>query len=80
MTNFDSIQLARNARKNSEFAEAEAILLDALRSAESVELREALLRQLFFVYFSPLYEHLEEAESCLEQIEKLNPSAENALE
>jgi hypothetical protein len=80
MSDFDPVQMARAAYKDGKYAQAESILNDALKTAEAHQLREALLRQLFFLYLSPLYEHLEKAEWCLQQIEEFNPSAENAQE
>ncbi|MGB8769731.1 MAG: hypothetical protein WCC92_08955 [Candidatus Korobacteraceae bacterium] len=74
------IEGARAARRRRDFPEAERILNDALHVTPDSELREELLRQLFYLYFSPVYEDLAKSEWCLSEIEKLKPSAQNAVE
>ena len=80
MEAFDSIEWARAAKRKRDFAGAEEILKNALAVAEEPEVREELLRQLFYLYFSPVYENLVEAEHCLAEIDKLNPSSHNGME
>jgi hypothetical protein len=80
MEAFESIEQARAAKRERNFAGAEEILKNALTVTEEPEVREELLRQLFYLYFSPVYENLVEAEHCLAQIDKLNPSARNGME
>jgi hypothetical protein len=80
MEAFDSIEQARAAKRRQDFAGAEEILKKALTVAEEPEVREELFRQLFYLYFSPVYENLVEAEHCLAQIDRLNPSAHNGME
>ena len=38
------------------------------------------MRQLFYLYFSPAFEDLEKAQTCLTELEMLNPSAHNGME
>jgi hypothetical protein len=76
----DLMHAAAAARKKGAYPEAERILSDALRQTLEPEPREELLRQLFYLYFAPVYENLTNAEVCLEEIEKLNSSALNGME
>lgn len=48
--------------------------------ATESDAREELLRQLFYLYFSPVHEDLDQAELWLTQLDKLNPSARNGMQ
>lgn len=80
MEAFDSIDQARIAKKRRDFPEAERILKNALGATIASDTREELLRQLFYLYFSPAYEDLEQAQVCLTELDRLNPSAHNGIE
>jgi hypothetical protein len=80
MEAFDSIEQARAAKRRRDFPEAERILKDALGAAIASDAREEALRQLFYLYFSPAYEDLEQAQVCLAELDRLNPSAHNGME
>jgi hypothetical protein len=80
MTEFDAIETAHAAVRRFDFKSAEAILVQALSNEKDPPSRDALLLELFLVYFHPSNENVERAQWCLEQKEAINPSAENALQ
>jgi hypothetical protein len=81
MSTFDQLMEAASlARRNRDYPKAEQILSEALDAASEPGRKEAALRQLFYLYFSPVYEHLSKAEECLKEMDKLNPSAHNGME
>jgi hypothetical protein len=80
MPPFDPVETARAARRGLDFPQAERILNDALGLTSEPTLREELLRELFYLYFAPVYENLPRAQWCLEQMESINPSAHNGME
>lgn len=80
MEAFDTIEQARIAKRKGDFPAAENILRKALEDSTELDVREELLRQLFYLYFSPVYEDLEEAQVCLAELDRLKPSAHNGME
>ena len=80
MEAFEPIEQARVAKRQKDFPAAEKILRNALEVASEAEVREEIVRQLFYLYFSPAFEDLEKAQTCLTELEMLNPSAHNGME
>ena len=80
METSNPIEQARIAKRDKDFPAVENILTEALRGATESHVREELLRQLFYLYNSPVYENLEEAQVCLAELDRLNPSAHNGME
>jgi hypothetical protein len=73
------LERVRAARRVQDYAKAEVILLEAQEKNTDPEARLAIQEQLFYLYSAPVYEDLDNAESCLRRIDELAPSAHNGL-
>jgi hypothetical protein len=80
MEAFEAVEQARAAKRKQDFPATELILRKALEVTTEPRAREELVRQLFYLYFSPVYEDLEQAQGCLVELDRLNPSAHNGME